>query len=127
MPVVKPVTVMLVHVAEVNVPVSAVPTAVAVYEVIVAPPLEPGVVHATLTEVVPVIAAVPIVGAPGAVAGTGVTEFDAADATDVPRLFVAVTVNVYAVPVVKPVTVIALLHVAAVNVPVIAVPTAVAV
>ena len=127
MPVVKPVTVMLVHVAEVNVPVIAVPTAVAVYEVIVAPPLEPGVVHATLTEVVPVIAAVPIVGAPGAVAGTGVTEFDAADATDVPRLFVAVTVNVYAVPVVKPVTVIALLHVAAVNVPVIAVPTAVAV
>ena len=127
MPVVKPVTVMLVHVAEVNVPVIAVPTAVAVYEVIVAPPLEPGVVHATLTEVVPVIAAVPIVGAPGAVAGTGVTEFDAADATDVPRLFVAVTVNVYAVPVVKPVTVIALLHVAEVNVPVIAVPTAVAV
>ena len=118
MPVVKPVTVMLVHVAEVNVPVIAVPTAVAVYEVIVAPPLEPGVVHATLTEVVPVIAAVPIVGAPGAVAGTGVTEFDAADATDVPRLFVAVTVNVYAVPVVKPVTVIALLHVAEVNVPV---------
>ena len=57
----------------------------------------------------------------------GVTEFDAADATDVPAEFVAVTVNVYAVPEVKPVTVIALLHVAEVNVPVIAVPTAVAV
>ena len=48
----------------------------------------------------------------------GVTEFDAADATDVPAEFVAVTVNVYAVPEVKPVTVIALLHVAEVNVPV---------
>jgi hypothetical protein len=48
----------------------------------------------------------------------GVTEFDADDAADVPWLFVAVTVNVYAVPDVKPVTVIALLHVAEVNVPV---------
>jgi hypothetical protein len=36
-------------------------------------------------------------------------------------------VNVEAVPVVKPETVIAVLHVAEVNVPVIAVPTAVAV
>ena len=33
-------------------------------------------------------------------------EFEAADAADVPTLFVAVTVNVYAVPVVNPVTVI---------------------
>ena len=48
----------------------------------------------------------------------GVTEFDAADATDVPTEFVAVTVKVYAVPDVKPVTVIALLHVAEVSVPV---------
>jgi hypothetical protein len=48
----------------------------------------------------------------------GVTEFDADDAADVPWLFVAVTVNVYAVPDVKPVTVIALLHVAEANVPV---------
>jgi len=48
----------------------------------------------------------------------GVTEFDADDAADVPWLFVAVTVNVYAVPDVKPVTVIALLQVAEVNVPV---------
>jgi hypothetical protein len=58
----------------------------------------------------------------------GVAEFDAADATEVPAEFVAVTVNVYAVPVVKPVTVIPpLLQVAEVNVPVMAVPTAVAV
>jgi len=55
---------------------------------------------------------------PVAHVATGVTEFDAADATDVPWLFVAVTVNVYAVPDVKPVTVIALLQVAEVNVPV---------
>ncbi len=48
----------------------------------------------------------------------GVTEFDADDAADVPWLFVAVTVNVYAVPDVKPVTVIAPLHVAEANVPV---------
>ncbi len=92
---------------------------------IVAPPLDAGAVQATVTDVALAIVAVPIVGAPGTVAG--VTEFDAADATDVPWLFVAVTVNVYAVPVVKPITVIALLHVGEVNVPVIAVPTAVAV
>ena len=82
--------------------------------------------HATVTDVAPAFVAVPTVGAPGTVT-TGVTEFDAADAADVPDEFVAVTVNVYAVPVVKPVTVIAVLHVAEVNVPVIAVPTAVAV
>jgi hypothetical protein len=38
----------------------------------------------------------------------GVTELDAADAVDVPLAFVAVTVNVYAVPVVRPDTVIGL-------------------
>jgi len=35
----------------------------------------------------------------------GVTEFDALDAGPVPTAFVAVTVNVYDVPLVKPVTV----------------------
>jgi len=44
------------------------------------------------------------VGAPGTVAG--VTLFDAADAALVPTAFVAVTVKVYAVPLVSPVTVI---------------------
>jgi hypothetical protein len=34
----------------------------------------------------------------------GVTELDAADALDVPAAFVAVVVNVYPVPFVKPVT-----------------------
>jgi hypothetical protein len=38
----------------------------------------------------------------------GVTELDAADAVDVPLAFVAVTANVYAVPVVRPDTVIGL-------------------
>jgi hypothetical protein len=38
----------------------------------------------------------------------GVTELDAADAVDVPFAFVAVAVNVYAVPAVNPETVIGL-------------------
>ena len=50
-------------------------------------------VQATVTDVGPAFVAVPIVGAPGTVTA-GVTEFDAADATDVPAEFVAVTVNV---------------------------------
>jgi hypothetical protein len=37
---------------------------------------------------------------------TGVTELEAADAVDVPFAFVAVTVNVYAVPLDNPETVI---------------------
>ena len=60
---------------------------------IVAPPLDPGAVQATVTDVAPAFVAVPIVGAPGTVT-TGVTEFDAPDAADVPVVFVAVTVNV---------------------------------
>ena len=47
--------------------------------------------------------AVPIVGAPGTV--TGVTEFEADEAVPVPTAFLAVAVNVYAVPLVRPVTV----------------------
>jgi hypothetical protein len=47
--------------------------------------------------------AVPIVGAPGSVAG--VTEADAADEIPDPVAFVADTVKVYAVPFVRPVTV----------------------
>ncbi len=47
------------------------------------------------------------VGTPGAVAGaTGVTAEEAAEAAPVPTLLVAVTVKVYAVPLVSPVTVI---------------------
>ena len=45
----------------------------------------------------------PIVGAPGTVAG--VTEFEDPDAVLVPLAFVAVTVKVYVVPFVRPLTV----------------------
>jgi hypothetical protein len=46
------------------------------------------------------------VGAPGATIGSVVIDPLAEDAEEVPALFVAVTVNVYAVPAVNPVTVI---------------------
>ena len=42
------------------------------------------------------------VGVVGVCVATGVTDADAADAADVPPAFVAVTVNVYAVPLVRP-------------------------
>ena len=76
-----------------KVPVTPPGEEVAVYEVIVAPPLETGAVKATVAVVDPVAVAVPTVGAPGTTA-TVVIEFEAADAADVPTLFVAVTVNV---------------------------------
>ena len=44
-----------------------------------------------------------VAGVPGT-ANTGVTEADATDKPDVPAEFVAVVLNVYAVPFVKPVT-----------------------
>jgi hypothetical protein len=70
--VVKPVTVIRPHVAEVNVPVFvASPTAVAVYLVIVAPPLDAGVVQFTVTDVELATATAPIVGAPGTASVTG--------------------------------------------------------
>ncbi len=47
--------------------------------------------------------AVPMVGVPGSVAG--VTEFEAADGLPVPIVLMAATVNVYALPLVSPVTV----------------------
>jgi hypothetical protein len=50
-------------------------------------------------------AASPANSVAGVAFGAGVTEFDAADATLVPAEFVALTVKVYAVPLVKPVTV----------------------
>jgi hypothetical protein len=59
--------------------------------------------------------AVPIVGAPGTVAG--VTEFEAELAKLLPSAFVAITVKVYAVPLVRPVTVIGLAAPVPVNPP----------
>ncbi len=67
------------------------------------PPFEAGAVKATETEVVLAAVAVPMVGAPGVV--TAVTELEAAEAALLPTPLVAVTLKVYAVPVVRPVTV----------------------
>ena len=55
--------------------------------------MEPGAVKETVALVGPVAAAVPIVGAPGATAVV-VTEFEAADAREIPALLVAVTLKV---------------------------------
>jgi hypothetical protein len=66
-----------------------------------APPLSAGAAHETSALVLPPTA-VAAVGVPGVVAG--VTELDAIDGTPVPTPLVAVTVNVYEVPFVNPVT-----------------------
>ncbi len=49
-----------------------------VYDSIVAPPLEPGAVNATVAVVDPVFVAKPIVGAPGTVRGVAAVVEDAA-------------------------------------------------
>jgi hypothetical protein len=78
---------------------------VTVYPVIADPPLLAGAVNATIACALPAVA-VPIVGAPGPV--EGVTEFEATLAGLIPLAFVAITVKVYAVPLVSPVTIIGL-------------------
>jgi hypothetical protein len=70
--------------------------------VITDPPF-PGAVHDSPTEALPDVVVKPV-GTAGVV--DGVTEFDAELDADIPIAFVAVTVNVYAVPFVSPVTVI---------------------
>jgi hypothetical protein len=96
-PFVRPETV----IGDAPVPVRLPGVEVAVY---VTPP-EPTApaVYATVAEAFPAVA-VPIVGADGLI--PGVCELDASDAGEVTPLLVAVTVNVYAVPAVRPVTVI---------------------
>jgi hypothetical protein len=59
--------------------------------VIAEPPFDAGAVKVTLACALPAVA-VPMVAAPGTVAG--VTEFEAAEAAPVPVVFVAVTVKV---------------------------------
>jgi len=79
--------------------------------VIALPPFEDGADHETTTEESPNAPDTPV-GAPGTVAGT--TAPEAVDAEPVPALFVAVTVNVYEVPLVRPLTVqlvVAVVHV----------------
>jgi hypothetical protein len=69
--------------------------------VIALPPLDDGAVHDTVALLLPAVV-VTLVGAPGAVGALGVTEFDGADAGPVPMALVALTVNVYVVPLVSP-------------------------
>src|SRR5262245_1269934 len=66
------------------------------------PPLDDGAVQVTAACPLPATALTPV-GAPGGRAGT--PGLDPADAVPVPTAFVAVTVNVYVVPFVRPVTV----------------------
>jgi hypothetical protein len=74
---------------------------VAVYVALPAVPALPAV-YATVADALPAVA-VPIVGAAGLI--PGLTEFEAEDVLE-PYAFVAVTVNVYVVPRVRPVGVI---------------------
>jgi hypothetical protein len=71
--------------------------------VIADPPLLAGAVNEIVAEPFPATALTDV-GVPGTV--DGVTEFVALDAVLVPLAFVAVTVNVYVVPLVRPVIVI---------------------
>ena len=69
------------------------------------PPFEAGAVHESATEASPAVPET-AVGAPGAVcAAVGVIAADAVESAPVPTAFVAATLNVYAVPFVRPVTV----------------------
>jgi len=74
-----------------------------VYVVIAVPPLLLGAVNETVASAFPLTAETDV-GASGVVAG--VTELLAPDDVEVPTAFVAVTVKVYAVPLLKPVIVI---------------------
>ena len=75
---------------------------VAVYEVILAPPLLTGAVHDTVAEPFEATADTPV-GAPVTV-DAGVSDGDGLDAALLPALFWAVTVNVYPVPFERPET-----------------------
>ena len=99
-PFVRPTTVQeVVEVMQVNEP----GLDVTVYPVRAAPPFDAGAVHDTIDCVLTFDVAVIPVGAPGVVAGIAPAE--ATDATPEPAEFVAVTVNVYEVPFVRPTTV----------------------
>jgi hypothetical protein len=75
---------------------------VAVYCVIGEPPSLPGAVNLTLAVVDPVAMTAPIPGMPGT--PSALTCDEAADAAEVPAVFVAVALNVYSLPPVSPVT-----------------------
>jgi len=81
---------------------------VTVYPVTAAPPLATGAVQETTELPFTLDVADTAVGAPGAVAGTAAA--DGVEAAEVPDAFVAVTLNVYEVPFVRPATVHGLLR-----------------
>ena len=60
-----------------------------------------GATKVTVARAFPAVALAPV-GAPGTVAAVGVTGLVATEAAPVPTMLVAVTVKVYAVPLVKP-------------------------
>jgi hypothetical protein len=99
-PLVRPDTLQL----RVPVVVQVLPSGVDVtpYPVIAEPPLAAGAVQETRAEPLPPVAVTPV-GLPGTVAG--VTDGDGSDAGPVPTPLAAVTVNVYACPLVRPLTV----------------------
>ena len=68
------------------------------YPVIAEPPFEAGALQETVADALPATAETPV-GASGTV--IGVTATEAAEAAESPRLFVAFTVNVTAVPFVR--------------------------
>jgi hypothetical protein len=67
------------------------------------PPLFEGAVHETRAAAIPAVAVAPV-GLSGTV-GPGVTLLEGPEGTPVPEVLVAVTVKVYGVPLVRPVTV----------------------
>jgi hypothetical protein len=100
-PLARPVTVWLVAVDPAFVSVPPGGLDITVYPVMVLPPLETGGVKLTVAIALPADAAAPV-GGSGTV--PGVTAVEAADGFPVPHKFVAVTVKVYAVPLVRPFT-----------------------
>ena len=84
------------------------------YPVIALPPLDAGAVQLTTDDALATDPETPV-GAPGVV--TGVTDADAVEAAEFPAALVAITVNVYAVPLVRPVTVQEVVALVQVNAP----------
>ena len=104
-PLLRPLTVKLVAVEEVAIGACAVPPTYGVtkYPVIEEPPSD-GAVQLRLTDWSAGDAVTPV-GAPGTVAAVGITAAEELELGPMPTPLIAATVNVYAVPFVRPVTV----------------------
>ena len=114
LPFVKPVTVADLAFIEAPVTSTDVPDispkyGIIVYFVIEVAPIVLGAFHVTVADAFPATAVIPV-GAEGGVTGaTGITTFDETEGTLVSCEFSTVTLNVYAIPFVKPITVAVLL------------------